>query len=59
MSARPSEWDKYLLGSVLFTALLISGGTASGLYTDTLIEIVAIISAAVAFSRTSTQKIPG
>ncbi|TIW29874.1 MAG: O-antigen ligase family protein [Mesorhizobium sp.] len=59
MSARPSEWDKYLLGSVLFTALLIGGGTASGLYTDTLIEIVAIGSAAVALSRTSTQTIPG
>ncbi|AZO75649.1 O-antigen ligase family protein [Mesorhizobium sp. M1D.F.Ca.ET.043.01.1.1] len=59
MSARPSEWDKYLLGSVLFTALLIGGGTAIGLYTDTLIEIAAIVSAAVALSRTSTQTIPG
>ncbi|WP_095204552.1 O-antigen ligase family protein [Mesorhizobium carmichaelinearum] len=59
MSARPSEWDKYLLGSVLFTSLLIGGGTASGLYTDTLIEIMAFISAAVALSRTSTQTTPG
>ncbi|AMY00681.1 O-antigen ligase family protein [Mesorhizobium ciceri] len=60
MSARPSEWDKYLLGSVLFTSLLIGGGTASGLYTDTLVEIVAIVSAAIAVSRTSTPTaIPG
>ncbi|RAZ91719.1 O-antigen ligase domain-containing protein [Mesorhizobium hawassense] len=59
MSARASEWDKYLLGAVLFTALLIGGGTASGLYTDTLIEIIAFVSAAVVLSRTSTQTIRG
>ncbi|MCF6099330.1 O-antigen ligase family protein [Mesorhizobium muleiense] len=58
MSDRPSEWDKYLLGSVLFIALLIGGGTASGLYTDTLIEVAAIISAAAIFSRSSGQRIP-
>ncbi|MER8474055.1 O-antigen ligase family protein [Mesorhizobium sp. M1328] len=58
MSDRPSEWDKYLLGSVLFTSLLIGGGTASGLYTDTLIQVVAIISAAAVFSQTSGQRIP-
>ncbi|CAH2406433.1 O-antigen ligase family protein [Mesorhizobium escarrei] len=58
MSDRPSEWDKYLLGSVLFISLLIGGGTASGLYTDTLIEIVAIISAAFVFSQTFDQTIP-
>ncbi|AZN98693.1 O-antigen ligase family protein [Mesorhizobium sp. M9A.F.Ca.ET.002.03.1.2] len=58
MSDRPSEWDKYLLGSVLFLALLIGGGTASGLYTDTLIEVAAIISAAAVFSQTSGQGIP-
>ncbi|MER9545627.1 O-antigen ligase family protein [Mesorhizobium sp. M0437] len=58
MSNRPSEWDKYLLGSVLFTSLLIGGGTASGLYTDTLIQVVAIISAAAVFSQTSGQRIP-
>ncbi|RWK60417.1 O-antigen ligase family protein [Mesorhizobium sp.] len=58
MSDRPSEWDKYLLGSVLFIALLIGGGTASGLYTDTLIEVAAIISAAAVFSQSSGQRIP-
>nr|WP_029355771.1 O-antigen ligase family protein [Mesorhizobium ciceri] len=58
MSDRPSEWDKYLLGSVLFISLLIGGGTASGLYTDTLIEVAAIITAAAVFSQTSGQRIP-
>ncbi|MER8689007.1 MULTISPECIES: O-antigen ligase family protein [unclassified Mesorhizobium] len=58
MNDRPSEWDKYLLGSVLFVSLLIGGGTASGLYTDTLIEVAAIISAAAVFSQTPGQTIP-
>lgn len=58
MSDRPSEWDKYLLGSVLFISLLIGGGTASGLYTDTLIEVAAIVSAAAVFSQTSGQRVP-
>ncbi|WP_123147494.1 O-antigen ligase family protein [Mesorhizobium delmotii] len=58
MSDRPSEWDKYLLGSVLFISLLIGGGTASGLYTDTLIEVAAIISAAAVFSQSSGQRFP-
>ncbi|RWF79164.1 MAG: O-antigen ligase family protein [Mesorhizobium sp.] len=58
MNDRPSEWDKYLLGSVLFISLLIGGGTASGLYTDTLIEVAAIITAAAVFSQTSGQRIP-
>lgn len=58
MRERQSEWDKYLLGSVLFIALLIGGGTASGLYTDTLIEIAAIVAAASVFSRPSMQTIP-
>ncbi|RWF26362.1 O-antigen ligase family protein [Mesorhizobium sp. M3A.F.Ca.ET.174.01.1.1] len=59
MSARRSDWEKYLLGSVLFTALLIGGGTASGLYTDTVIEISAFIAVALAFSRPTNQAIPG
>ncbi|RWM80812.1 MAG: O-antigen ligase family protein [Mesorhizobium sp.] len=58
MSGRPSEWDKYLLGSVLFISLLIGGGTASGLYTDTLVEVAAIVSAAAVFSQTSGQRVP-
>ncbi|MER8383477.1 O-antigen ligase family protein [Mesorhizobium sp. M1399] len=57
MSDRPSEWDKYLLGSVLFVSLLIGGGTTSGLYTDTLIEVAAIVSSAAIFSQTSGQRI--
>lgn len=58
MSERSSEWDKYLLGSVLFVSLLIGGGTASGLYTDTLIEIMAIVTSAAIFSRASSQGAP-
>ncbi|WP_376705409.1 O-antigen ligase family protein [Mesorhizobium sp. ISC25] len=56
MSSRPSEWDKYLLGTVLFVSLLIGGGTASGLYTDTLIEVAAFLSAAAVFSHSSSQR---
>ncbi|MER8950574.1 O-antigen ligase family protein [Mesorhizobium sp. M0959] len=58
MNDRSREWDKYLLGTVLFVSLLIGGGTASGLYTDTLIEIAAIFSAAAVFSQTPGQRIP-
>lgn len=58
MRERQSEWDKYLLGSVLFIALLIGGGTASGLYTDNLIEVAAIIASASVLSRPSTKFIP-
>lgn len=57
-SRRPGGWDRYLLGSVLFLSLLIGGGTASGLYTETLIEIAAIVSAAAVLSRPSEQTIP-
>jgi O-antigen ligase len=39
-------------------SLLIGGGTASGLYTDTLIEVAAIITAAAVFSQTCSQRIP-
>ncbi|MER8823821.1 O-antigen ligase family protein [Mesorhizobium sp. M0991] len=58
MKDRPSEWDKYLLGSVLFVSLLIGGGTASGLYTETLIEVAAIVSAAAVFTQTSGERSP-
>lgn len=58
LSDRPSEWNKYLLGSVLFISLLIGGGTRSGLYTDTLIEVAAIVSAAAVFSPASGHRIP-
>ncbi|MEP9389873.1 O-antigen ligase family protein [Mesorhizobium sp. KR9-304] len=57
MSSKPRQIDKYLLGSVLFLALLIGGGTASGLYTDTIIEILAVVAAAVALSAPSEHKI--
>ncbi|TIN31099.1 MAG: O-antigen ligase family protein [Mesorhizobium sp.] len=57
-STRSTEWEKYLLGSVLFLSVLIGGGTASGLYTETLIEIAAIVSAAAVFSRPTGQSIP-
>ncbi|QND65763.1 O-antigen ligase family protein [Mesorhizobium loti] len=57
-STPPTEWEKYLLGSVLFLSVLIGGGTASGLYTETLIEIAAIASSAAVFSRPSGQSVP-
>ncbi|MER9821531.1 O-antigen ligase family protein [Mesorhizobium sp. M0115] len=38
-------------------SLLIGGGTASGLYTDTLIEVAAVVSAAAVFTQTSGQRI--
>lgn len=52
------EWDKYLLGAALFVSLLIGGGTASGLYTDTVIEVLTIVAGAAVFSRPSEQRIP-
>lgn len=58
MKQRPSEWDKYLLGFVLFLSLLIGGGTASGLISDTVIEIAAIISAAAVLARRTEQASP-
>ncbi|MER9301477.1 O-antigen ligase family protein [Mesorhizobium sp. M0496] len=57
-SIRPTEWEKYLLGSVLFLSVLIGGGTASGLYTEMLIEIAAIVSAAIVLSRPLGQRVP-
>ncbi|MBZ9772030.1 O-antigen ligase family protein [Mesorhizobium sp. CO1-1-8] len=57
-STRSTEWEKYLLGSVLFLSVLIGGGTASGLYTEALIEVAAIVSAAAVFSRPSGHGIP-
>ncbi|RUY29500.1 O-antigen ligase domain-containing protein [Mesorhizobium sp. M7A.F.Ca.US.001.04.1.1] len=57
-STRSTEWEKYLLGSVLFLSVLIGGGTASGLYTEALIEVAAIVSAAAVFSRPSERGIP-
>ncbi|MER8443699.1 O-antigen ligase family protein [Mesorhizobium sp. M1066] len=57
-STRSTEWEKYLLGSVLFLSVLIGGGTASGLYTEALIEVAAIVAAAAVFSRPSEHGIP-
>jgi O-antigen ligase len=57
-STRSTEWEKYLLGSVLFLSVLIGGGTASGLYTEALIEVAAIAAAAAVFSRPSEHGIP-
>ncbi|MER9346098.1 O-antigen ligase family protein [Mesorhizobium sp. M0227] len=57
-STRSTEWEKYLLGSVLFLSVLIGGGTASGLYTEALIEVAAIVSAAAVISRPSEHGIP-
>ncbi|MER9019323.1 O-antigen ligase family protein [Mesorhizobium sp. M0898] len=58
MIDRRAEWDKYFLGSVLFLSLLIGGGTASGLYTDSLIQVATFLSVAAVFSQGSGQRIP-
>ncbi|ODT16935.1 MAG: lipid A core--O-antigen ligase [Mesorhizobium sp. SCN 65-12] len=58
MKSRPSEWDKYLLGSALFLSLLVGGGTASGLISDTVVEVFAIVSTAAVFSQGTGQRSP-
>lgn len=44
--ADTSETGKYLLGSVLILALLLGGGTTTGLYTDTIIQLAAFVASA-------------
>lgn len=58
MSHRLPEWDKYALGSVLFLSLLVGGGTTSGLISDTIIEVAALILAAAVLSQRSKQESP-
>lgn len=55
MKSRSSEWDKYLLGSVLFLSLLAGGGTASGLISDTAIEVAGFVSAAAVMAKPTGQ----
>lgn len=40
------ETGKYVLGSVLILALLLGGGTTTGLYTDTVIQLAAFLASA-------------
>lgn len=57
MKALAPARDKYLLGSILFLALLIGGGTTSGLYTDSLLEGSVLLIAAAVFWHSSDQAI--
>lgn len=43
MQARQSEIDKYLLGGTLVLALVFGGGTGTGLATDMVIQLVAVV----------------
>ncbi|MGF7160635.1 hypothetical protein FHS85_002266 [Rhodoligotrophos appendicifer] len=46
MSLGRAEGSKYLLGLGLLLALLVGGGTASGLYTDLMIQIWVLVASA-------------
>lgn len=43
MQAHHSEIDKYLLGGTLVLALVFGGGTGTGLATDTVIQLAAVV----------------
>lgn len=45
-----------MLGTVLILALLIGGGTARGLYTDSILIILSLIAAAGVFNATAAQQ---
>jgi O-antigen ligase len=51
VKAAGRESDKYLLGIALFLAMVIGGGTRSGLVTDSIIEVVMIAASAYALGR--------
>jgi O-antigen ligase len=52
------ERSKYALGSALIVGLVLGGGNSPGLVTDTIIQIVVIVAAAVEFSRPPRSPIP-
>ena len=56
MNSQRSEINKYLLGATLVLALLIGGGTARGLYTDSLVVCVSLLSAAIVMGSNSEQR---
>lgn len=51
MTAAAKQTEKYVLGIALFLAMVIGGGTRSGLVTDSIIEVVTILASAYVFSR--------
>ena len=51
------ESNKYLLGTVLILALLIGGGTARGLYTDSIIIGLSLLAAGFVFLSPSEQRV--
>jgi len=38
-----TEWRKYALGTVLVLAMLLGGGAASGLWTDSVLEVIILL----------------
>ena len=57
MRPKASERSKYLLGTALVLALLIGGGTARGLYTDSIIILFSLIAAAGVLGTPTAQHI--
>jgi O-antigen ligase len=50
VTAISRKLDKYVLGITLFVGLTIGGGTRPGLVTDSIVEVIAILSAAFVLS---------
>lgn len=46
-AAQQSEIDKYLLGATLVLAMVLGGGTGTGLLTDTVIQLVAVVTSTI------------
>ncbi|MEX3011462.1 O-antigen ligase family protein [Hoeflea sp. TYP-13] len=49
--------DKYLLGTVLMLATVLGGGTAAGLWTDTILQLIAVAVATYVIVRNIEQPI--
>ncbi len=59
MTARQSEVDRYLLGVTLVAALILGGGTQSGLSTDMAVQLLAIAAATIVCLRHMERPIDG
>lgn len=51
MKAAAKQTDKYALGIVLFLAMVIGGGTRSGLVTDSIVEVLTILASAYVLAK--------
>lgn len=56
---RQSEIDKYLLGVTLMLALVVGGGSGTGLLTDTAIQLVAVVTSTIVCLRHMDRPIDG